>query len=88
MCGIAGILRMDGEKVDDHSLMRMASQMVHRGPDGQGIWKDTHVGLAHRRLSIIDLKTGDQPLSNEEGRFGSFSTARSITSKTSGRSWN
>jgi len=67
MCGIAGILRMDGEQVEEHSLMRMASQMVHRGPDGQGIWKDTHVGLAHRRLSIIDLKTGDQPLSNEDG---------------------
>jgi asparagine synthase (glutamine-hydrolysing) len=67
MCGIAGILRMDGEKVEDHLLIRMASQMAHRGPDGQGIWKDNHIGLAHRRLSIIDLETGAQPLSNEDG---------------------
>ncbi len=67
MCGIAGILRMDGGKVEDRELMAMASQMVHRGPDGQGIWRNKHVGLAHRRLSIIDLKTGDQPLSNEDG---------------------
>lgn len=67
MCGIGGIVRLDGSKVENHWLTRMVSQMVHRGPDGQGIWKDIHVGLVHRRLSIIDLKTGDQPLSNEDG---------------------
>jgi asparagine synthase (glutamine-hydrolysing) len=67
MCGIAGILTMDGRKVEDNWLNTMAGKMIHRGPDGEGIWRDTHIGFVHRRLSIIDLKTGDQPLSNEDG---------------------
>jgi len=67
MCGIAGILRIDGRKIEDPWLTAMAAQMIHRGPDSQGIWCDQHVGLIHRRLSIIDLKTGDQPISNEDG---------------------
>lgn len=49
MCGIAGILRIDGEKIDDHWLGSMAAKMIHRGPDSEGIWCDKHVGLVHRR---------------------------------------
>jgi len=67
MCGIAGILRFDGGTIEGHRLASMAGQMIHRGPDREGIWCDQHVGLVHRRLSIIDLKTGDQPISNEDG---------------------
>ena len=49
-------------------LTNMARVMVHRGPDGEGFYFDGRVGLAHRRLSIIDLESGKQPLSNENGR--------------------
>ena len=66
MCGIAGLLRTDGGKVDQDWLTEMAERMAHRGPDGQGLWSDGQVGLAHRRLSIIDLDTGGQPLCNED----------------------
>ncbi len=69
MCGIAGILRMDGGRVEKHWLSAMAARMAHRGPDGEGIWCDPEgqVGLAHRRLAIIDLNTGGQPIANEDG---------------------
>ena len=67
---------MDGEKVEDHFLMRMASQITHRGPDGHGIWKNNRTGLVHCLLSIIDLEAGDQPVRNEEDQYGSFLTTR------------
>jgi len=67
MCGIAGILRLDGKKIEEHWLPAMTTKMVHRGPDHEGIWSNGPLGLGHRRLSIIDLKTGDQPISNEDG---------------------
>jgi len=67
MCGIAGILRLDGKKIEEHRLSTMTAQMIHRGPDHEGIWSNGPLGLGHRRLSIIDLKTGDQPISNEDG---------------------
>jgi asparagine synthase (glutamine-hydrolysing) len=68
MCGIAGILRIGGGKIENQWLNAMAARMTHRGPDGQGIWcdKDERVGFAHRRLAIIDLKTGGQPIANED----------------------
>lgn len=66
MCGIAGVLRMDGGNVESNWVTAMAEKMIHRGPDGEGIWCDRGVGLAHRRLSIIDLETGDQPMANED----------------------
>jgi asparagine synthase (glutamine-hydrolysing) len=68
MCGIAGILSKS--PIDDchkRLLKRMADVMVHRGPDGEGFYFDDRIGLAHRRLSIIDLEGGKQPLSNEDG---------------------
>jgi len=67
MCGIAGILRLDGIKIDERWLRAMTAKMAHRGPDHEGIWSDGPLGLGHRRLSIIDLHTGNQPISNEDG---------------------
>jgi len=72
MCGIAGIYKMQGDgRVVRQNLRAMNALQVHRGPDGQGVW--THpcgrVGLAHRRLSIIDLETGAQPMSDAGGNM-------------------
>ncbi len=71
MCGIVGIFSFSSSAtVDDNVLARMRDSMVHRGPDGQGLWlsQDRKVGLAHRRLAIIDLSNAAaQPLCNEDG---------------------
>jgi len=69
MCGIAGIiLKEPNASVDETLLRRMAETMTHRGPDGEGFFIAEGVGLAHRRLSIIDLEGGAQPMGNEDGR--------------------
>jgi asparagine synthase (glutamine-hydrolysing) len=68
MCGIAGAMTRDGGRVDMSLLARMAGALAHRGPDGEGTWRDDDVGLVHRRLAIIDLKTGDQPLFADTGQ--------------------
>jgi len=68
MCGIAGELKFEkGAQVDSELLRRMCSAMAHRGPDDEGIYTRGCVGLGMRRLSIIDLRTGHQPISNEDG---------------------
>src|SRR5882762_5378291 len=67
MCGICGKFYFDGQSVDRHELEAMRDSMIHRGPDGSGVFLDGPVGLGHRRLSIIDLEGGGQPLSNEDG---------------------
>ncbi len=68
MCGIAGAVWSDpSSAVDAHQLARMAAALRHRGPDDHDVYVDRHAGLAHARLSIIDLTTGRQPLSNEDG---------------------
>jgi len=68
MCGIAGIVTLKkGVPVDVEPLRRMCAAMVHRGPDDDGTYIHGSVGLGMRRLSIIDLATGSQPLSNEDG---------------------
>jgi asparagine synthase (glutamine-hydrolysing) len=67
MCGIAGKLTFDGGRVDPALLGRMGDRLAHRGPDDEGYFADGPVGLAHRRLSIIDLATGRQPIANEDG---------------------
>ncbi|HKZ05057.1 MAG TPA: asparagine synthase (glutamine-hydrolyzing) [Methylomirabilota bacterium] len=67
MCGIAGILRRDGAPVDEALLGAMTSVLAHRGPDGQGVWARGPVGIGHRRLAIIDLVTGDQPMFSADG---------------------
>ena len=68
MCGIAGICYWDARRpIEGERLRRMAAAIVHRGPDAEGIWTGPGIGLAHRRLSIIDLAGGDQPIGNEDG---------------------
>ena len=63
MCGIAGIFHCGTPKpVDPRRIERMTDAMVHRGPDGSGVWTDHGVGLGHRRLSIIDLEGSPQPM--------------------------
>ena len=69
MCGIAGIIRTDGRPVDGDVLGRMADLLAHRGPDEQGLWTsaDRTVGLAARRLAVIDPAGSHQPMANEDG---------------------
>ena len=68
MCGIAGRFNYNkGHAVDRDRLAAMTDAVTHRGPDAAGYYLQGQIGLGHRRLSIIDLATGDQPLSNEDG---------------------
>jgi len=65
MCGIAGIISMDESRVTRNRLQKMADELVHRGPDGEGFWINQKgiVGLGHKRLAIIDLsESGAQPM--------------------------
>ncbi|HYI41545.1 MAG TPA: XrtA/PEP-CTERM system amidotransferase [Allosphingosinicella sp.] len=63
MCGIAGLFHVRSPKpVDPKRVRAMTDTLAHRGPDGSGVWTAPGVGLGHRRLSIIDLATGDQPM--------------------------
>jgi asparagine synthase (glutamine-hydrolysing) len=68
MCGIAGVLYADPDRPADPAVLKaMGEAIAHRGPDGEGFWAEPGVGLVHRRLSIIDLSGGGQPLGNEDG---------------------
>src|SRR3954471_24197251 len=68
MCGITGIVDLKGRREVSRTLLsRMNETQVHRGPDAGGLHLEPGLGLAHRRLSIIDLATGQQPLFNEDG---------------------
>ena len=68
MCGICGVFHSDrAQLVNRDLLMAMNQQIVHRGPDDDGFFVEENVGLAMRRLSIIDIQTGHQPISNEDG---------------------
>jgi asparagine synthase (glutamine-hydrolysing) len=70
MCGIAGILHQDPtRRVDRDTLRRMTRALSHRGPDGEGYFEDGNIGLGHRRLAIIDLATGSQPMCSADGNF-------------------
>ena len=67
MCGIAGIVAVD--RLDEDAparALRMRDRLEHRGPDEAGLYYDATAALAHRRLSIVDLSTGRQPLANED----------------------
>ena len=64
MCGIAGLITKNKEK--DEIIRKMSERIKHRGPDGEGYFIDENVALAHRRLSIIDLSLGNQPMFNED----------------------
>jgi asparagine synthase (glutamine-hydrolysing) len=67
MCGICGLVSLNGGAVDRGLLEEMNETLLHRGPDSGGIHIEGGTGLAARRLAIIDLQTGDQPLTNEDG---------------------
>jgi asparagine synthase (glutamine-hydrolysing) len=66
MCGIVGMVNLDGNAADAALLGRMNDRIRHRGPDEDGAYVKGHVGLAMRRLAIIDLAGGQQPIANEE----------------------
>jgi asparagine synthase (glutamine-hydrolysing) len=68
MCGIAGILHLPGQATIERDWLAQMSELIaHRGPDGAGFFIDGALGFAHRRLSIIDLATGDQPMTRPDG---------------------
>jgi asparagine synthase (glutamine-hydrolysing) len=66
MCGVCGVFDLRGRPVEPGLVQRMAAALKHRGPDGDGFHIDGAIGLGHRRLSIIDLAGGAQPISNED----------------------
>jgi asparagine synthase (glutamine-hydrolysing) len=67
MCGIAGIVSLNPrEIVDQARVKRMRDVLRHRGPDGEGLWAEGPVGLGHRRLAIVDVAGGHQPMANED----------------------
>ena len=69
MCGVAGLFDPEGKAQFAHERVeRMTNALVHRGPDGAGVWTDQGVGLGHRRLSIIDLEGSPQPMHSCDGR--------------------
>ncbi len=68
MCGIAGLVHFDGRPADRPTLVAMTRVLAHRGPDGEGFYLDGPVGLGHRRLSIIDLVAGNQPMASDDRR--------------------
>jgi len=69
MCGIVGILQTDGTPANADLLRPMMDAIVHRGPDDEGVFEDGPVALGFRRLSIIDLACGHQPLTTADGRY-------------------
>ena len=64
MCGIAGYI--SDKKPTKKIIKSMTDRIAHRGPDGEGFYLDDNIALGHRRLAIIDLETGDQPIYNED----------------------
>ncbi|HEU4523045.1 MAG TPA: asparagine synthase (glutamine-hydrolyzing) [Thermoanaerobaculia bacterium] len=73
MCGIAGIINFDaGRPVDEARLLRMRDVLHHRGPDGEGLWIEGPAGLAHRRLSIVDIAGGAQPMTTDGNAWITF----------------
>ena len=66
MCGITGYINKDKKEDKKKIIKEMADAIKHRGPDGEGYYVDNTIALGHRRLSIIDLKGGEQPIYNED----------------------
>jgi len=68
MCGITGIMRF-GAQVDETEIKSMTKSIAHRGPDGEGIFIKDNIALGHRRLSIIDIEGGKQPMNYNNGNL-------------------
>ena len=68
MCGIIGIIRKNSS-VEKEELIEMNNTQVHRGPDGEGYYNDKNIGFGHRRLSIIDIESGQQPMSTNNNNY-------------------
>src|SRR5437660_803378 len=91
MCGIFGVYARDSaEPIAADTLARMGASLAHRGPDGGGVRLDGAVGIGMRRLSIIDLPGGDQPLANEDGSIwvvfnGEIYNYRQLTAELAAR---
>src|SRR5436190_4081945 len=66
MCGIAGWINLKPSENNEAVLHQMCETIIHRGPDSEGVWMDDTVALGMRRLSIIDLHSGDQPVTSED----------------------
>ena len=69
MCGIAGFTGRQAPAQKETIIRQMADAIAHRGPDGEGFYVDDQAALGHRRLSIIDLAGGAQPMYNEDGNL-------------------
>lgn len=70
MCGICGIFNLNGEPASPVHVRRMTDAISHRGPDGEGFYVDSFIGLGHRRLAIIDLSSaGHQPMLTQDGQY-------------------
>ena len=70
MCGIAGVINLNGDGVSPVLLRAMTDSLAHRGPDGEGYWIHENVGIGHRRLAIIDLSPlGHQPMVSSDSRY-------------------
>ena len=69
MCGICGLTALDGSSIRESQIKAMSETLGHRGPDDQGLLCSGPIGLGFRRLSIVDLNGGRQPMSNEDGRL-------------------
>ena len=88
MCGIAGFVTRAPGSAPDALLVRMTDAIRHRGPDNAGYYRDPFASLGHRRLSIVDIAGGQQPMPNEEAPCGSRTTARSSITPICAPPWN
>lgn len=70
MCGIVGVFNLNGEPFALSNLKQMAETIAHRGPDGDGYYVDNQIGLAHKRLAILDVSNkGAQPMTSKDGNW-------------------
>ena len=70
MCGIVGVFNLNGEPFALNYLKQMAETIAHRGPDGDGYFIDNQIGLAHKRLAILDISPkGAQPMTSKDGNW-------------------
>ncbi len=67
MCGICGSLSLDLERVDPGGIRAMLAGMAHRGPDAEGVFCEPGIAAGIRRLAVIDVEGGHQPIANEDG---------------------